>query len=372
MDLVDLVQTLTSPHPLDRYLELVRPTLTMREMRAEITHVRRTVPGSVTLTLRPSRQWKGHAAGQYVRIGVVIDGVRHARCYSPVNPESGRYRSLQLTVKAHPGGVVSQFLYRNAAVGMVVDLEPADGVFRLPESRPERVLLISGGSGITPVLSMLRTLADESYPGEVVFLHYAKSPEMVPHRAELDAIARRHANFRIELRHTSRSDSGVNRGDTDLPRAELVPVRRSGHFDYDELERVAPWFATAQTYVCGPRSLMAAVRTVYQAEQLDDRLHTEEFALSTAAIDAAQVHGTVHFTASGRSARNNGATLLEQAESAGLTPEYGCRMGICLSCTAVRRTGGTRNVRTGETDSDPDQPIQLCISAPLGDVEIDI
>ncbi|MGK8520116.1 ferredoxin reductase [Nocardia asteroides] len=369
VDLINLVQTLTSPHPLDRYLELVRPTLTVRDMRAEITHVRRSAPGSVTLTLRPTRQWKGHAAGQYVQIGVVIDGVRHTRCYSPVNAEGGR-RHIQLTVKAHPDGLVSQYLYRHAAPGMVVDLTPADGVFRLPEPRPERLLLISGGSGITPVLSMLRTLAEEEHPGEVVFLHYAKSPAVLPHRAELDAIAQRHPNFRVELRYPVRDLAA--QVDPRAPWVDLARPKAGGYFDYDELERVAPWFADAQTYVCGPRSLMDAVRTIYQAEQLEDRLHTEEFTLSVTPADAADAHGTVSFSASGVSAPNTGASLLEQAESAGLSPEYGCRMGICFSCTAVRRSGCTRNLRTGETDSDPDQPIQLCVSAPVGDVEVDI
>ncbi|MGW5378092.1 ferredoxin reductase [Nocardia sp. NPDC003999] len=372
VDLINLVQTLTSPHPLDRYLELVRPTLTVRDMRAEITHVRRSAPGSVTLTLRPTRHWQGHVAGQYVQIGVVIDGVRHTRCYSPVNPERRRDRHIELTVKAHPDGLVSQYLYRHAAPGMVVDLAPADGVFRLPESRPRRVLLISGGSGITPVLSMLRTLAAEDHSGEVVFLHYAKSPAVLPHRAELDAIAARHPNFRIELRYPHRMPDLAPRADSGAPWVDLARPKGSGYFDYDELERVAPWFADAQTFVCGPPSLMDAVRTVYQAEQLEDRLHSEEFTLSVAPVDAADAHGTVSFSASGVSADNTGATLLEQAESAGLTPEYGCRMGICFSCTAVRRSGCTRNLRTGETDTDPDQPIQLCISAPVGDVDIDI
>ncbi|MEV0251108.1 FAD-binding oxidoreductase [Nocardia sp. NPDC050712] len=369
VDLIDMVQALTTPHPLDRYLELIRPTLTARKLRAEVTHVRRSTPGSVTLTLRPTRQWRGHDAGQYIQLGVVIDGVRHQRCYSPVNPESRRDRHIQLTVKSHTGGLVSQHLYQHAAPGLVVDLEPAAGTFRLPTARPDRMLLISGGSGITPVLSMLRTLTSEGYQGPITFLHYAKSPVLVPHRAELDAIAQAHDNVRIELRYPGR------RAADDL---EPVTVRScteisgAGYFDYDELERVAPWFADAETFVCGPGALMAAVRKVYEAEQLDHRLHTEEFTLSLAPVDDSEVHGTVSFSASGVSAANSGATLLEQAEAAGLSPEYGCRMGICFSCTAVRRTGCTRNVRTGETGSDPDQPIQLCISAPVGDVEIDV
>lgn len=351
VDLIDLVQTLTTPHPVDRYLELVHPTLTVRQMRAEITEVDRSVPGSVTLTLRTPRRRRGHVAGQYVRIGVVIDGVRHTRCYSPIDAEGGADRRLRLTIKAHPGGLVSQHLYAHARPGDVVDLSPAEGAFLLPAQRPDRVLLISGGSGITPVLSMLRTLVAQRHQGEITFLHYARSPEQVPHRRELEELGRTQHRLRVELRYPQRGD---------------------GHFDYDELERVAPWFADAQTYLCGPPALMAAVRTVYEAECLGDRLHSEEFTLVTAPVDPDQAHGTVRFTASGVSAPNSGAALLDQAESAGLRPDYGCRMGICFSCTAVRRTGSTRDLRTGEIGSDQDQPIQLCVSAPVGDVDVEI
>ncbi|WP_280383703.1 ferredoxin reductase [Nocardia wallacei] len=423
MGLIDLVQTLTSPHPLDRYLELVRPTLTVRDMRAEITHVRRSAADSVTLTLRPTRQWTGHRAGQYVQIGVVIDGVKHTRCYSPVDPQGRRDRHLQLTIKAHPHGLVSRYLHRHAVPGMVVDLAPAAGTFALPDPVPERILLISGGSGITPVLSMLRTLADRGYPGSLVFLHYAKSPEAVPHRVELEDIAKRHNNFHIELRypscgvgerlgsagrdsgqehagitgehagitgehvaktgeHAGNSGQGAGRegaaGRPDAASAAdalwscAAPARPVGHFDYDTLEHIAPWFAAGETFVCGPGPLMDAVRRVYEAEGLGERLHTEEFTLSTVPMDAADITGSTTFSASGVRSENGGASLLEQAESAGLTPEYGCRMGICFSCTAVRRSGCTRNLRTGELEADDDQPIQLCINAAVGDVDIEI
>ncbi|MFF0493667.1 ferredoxin reductase [Nocardia sp. NPDC003482] len=366
--LIDLVQTLTSPHPIDRYLELVRPTLTLRDLRAEVIDVRRATPGSVTLTLRPNRQWSGHRAGQYVQIGVLIDGVKHTRCYSPVDPQGHRDRLVRLTVKAHEQGLVSRYLHRNAKPGMVVDLAPAAGSFALPDPRPDKILLISGGSGITPVLSMLRTLAAENHAGKVVFLHYAKSPEEVPHRGELDAIAQRHPNFRIALSYPS---LGLAEQLDGAPWSCAEPLV-SGYFDYDQLERVAPWFADAQTFLCGPPALMTAVRTVFEAENLTDRLHTEEFVVTTTPIDPDEVEGTTTFSASGVRSDNAGASLLEQAENAGLTPEYGCRMGICFSCTAVKRSGCTRDLRNGELHNDPDQPIQLCISAAVGDVDIEI
>ena len=243
---------------------------------------------------------------------------------------------------------------RNRVVGCnryEVDLSQAEGVFRMPDRRPDRVLLISGGSGITPVLSMLRTLVEQRHRGEITFLHYARSPEEVPYRSELEVLARRHPRLRVDMRYPERGDA---------------------HFGYDELERVAPWFADAQTYVCGPEPLMAAAREIHRAAGVEDRLHTEEFTLTLAPVAPGEAEGTVCFSGSGVSADNNGASLLEQAEAAGLTPEYGCRMGICFSCTAVRRSGSTRNLRTGEIDSEADQPIQLCVNAPAGDVDIDI
>jgi len=146
-----------------------------------------------------------------------------------------------------------------------------------------------------------------------------------------------------------------------------------GRFTRGHLETAAPWVRGAQTFLCGPPALMTAVRAVYEDLELDDALHTEEFTAAPADIpEDGEPCGTVTFSASGVDADNTGDVLLEQAEAAGLHPEYGCRMGICFSCTAVRRAGCTRNTRTGDIDSEPDQPIQLCINRPVGDVDIEV
>jgi ferredoxin-NADP reductase len=336
-----LAEALATPHGVDRYLELVHPMLTVRELRAVVVDVRRT-PGSVTLTLRPTWQWRGFTAGQFVRVGVCIDGRWHTRCYSPAG--SQHRRGIELTVRAHDDGLVSQYLYATARPGLTIRLSPAEGEFVLPTPRPPRVLLISGGSGITPVMSMLRTLADEAYAGDLAFVHYARRPIDVPYRAELDALAAAHPNLRVAMRHPA----------------------EHGRLDRAGLWGIAPWFAEAETFVCGPPALMAATSELIDGE----RLHTEEFVL--AAPTRGEAGGALPFARSGVTAANSGATLLEQAEAAGLSPEHGCRMGICFSCTKVKTAGCTRNVRTGETDSDPDHEIQLCISVPVGDVAIDL
>jgi ferredoxin-NADP reductase len=348
-----LLQALATPHGVDRYLELVNPALTVRELRAKITDVRQATPESLAITLRPTRQWQGFVAGQFVELALDIDGVRQRRCYSPCSSQYRDDGQFELTIKAHPNGLVSQHLYAAAQVGTVVGLSQAQGGFCLPDARPERVVLISGGSGITPVLAMLRTLCDEDYRGEVVFVHYTTGQHTLVHAGELARLAAKHSNVRIV-----RAFTGTTAGDL------------SGRFTPAHLHAVAPWFAGAQTYLCGPPGLMDSVRQCYSAVGAVSRLHTEEFTAPVSRARTGEAEGAVSFTESRITAPNDGSSLLQQAEAAGLTPAYGCRMGICFTCTTVKTNGCTRNLLTGELETDPDTEIQLCISAPVGDVAI--
>jgi ferredoxin-NADP reductase len=202
---------------------------------------------------------------------------------------------------------------------------------------------------------MLRTLCDEGFRGEVALLHYVRTAADLVYADELRVFAEKHANVTVRIAHT-----GDQAGDL------------QGRFTAEHLAAAAPWYANAETYVCGPASLMDAVHEHYAARGLDTRLHAESFTPPALVVDAADATGTVSFTRSDTSAENSGTTLLEQAEAAGLTPEYGCRMGICFSCTQVKRSGCTRNVLTGDLHTEPDEEIQLCISVPVGDVAVDI
>src|SRR5271168_3857710 len=176
----DLIDLLTGPHGVDRYTELVAPTWALGEARAKVVDVRRTTPRSVSLTLAPNGSFTSAysvKAGQYVNLTVDIDGRRHTRCYSPANAEGGR--NLELTIGHLDGGLVSNYLYERTRRGMVVGLAGVGGDFVLPAQRPRRILFVSGGSGITPVMAMLRTLVAEGYPQtagvEVAFVHYART-----------------------------------------------------------------------------------------------------------------------------------------------------------------------------------------------------
>ena len=183
----DLVNLLTGPHGVDRYTEQVDAAWTLAEGRAKVVDVRRDTPRSVTLVLAPNEAFTDTiTAGQYVNLTVEIDGRRHTRCYSPANAEGASH--LELTIGHHDGGLVSTHLYEHARRGMVVGLTGVGGDFVLPAQRPRRILFVSGGSGITPVLAMLRTLVNEGHAGEIAFVHYARNRAEACYHDELAAM----------------------------------------------------------------------------------------------------------------------------------------------------------------------------------------
>jgi ferredoxin-NADP reductase len=349
-----LLEALAAPHGVDRYLELIRPAWSLRETRAAVIEVRRQTAESVTLTLRPNENWKGFGTGQFVRLTVEIDGVRHARCYSPACSEHAPGR-IEITVKSHPEGKVSGFLNRAARPGMVVGLSAAEGDFILPKDRPERLLLISGGSGITPVMSMLRTLRDEGHAGAVTFVHYAPTRDHVIYGSELDEIARRHPNLRVAHAFTREAGGAL-----------------SGHLTREHLSLIAPDHRVAEAYVCGPPGLIESARRIWAEDGVEQLLHVESFLPPSLALASDRAEGSVSFAQARERVPNSGRSLLEQAEQAGLAPQFGCRMGICHTCTCRKAAGTVRNLVTGEVSNAEGEDIQICVSVPVGDVELDL
>ncbi len=336
----DLVNLLTGPHGVDRYTELLAPTWTRGEGRAKVVEVRRTTPRSVTLVLAPNDAFADTVkAGQYVNLAVEIDGRRHIRCYSPANTEGSSH--LELTIGQHDGGLVSTFLYERAHRGMVVGLSGVGGDFVLPAQRPRRILFVSGGSGITPVMAMLRTLVDEGHTGEIAFVHYARNSAEACYRDELAAMA----GVRVLHGYTRSAD-----GDLD------------GRFGPEHLAAAMP--SPDAVFVCGPTTLIDAV-----CEHCEN-VHSESFVPPTLDLPAASSGGRVSFADSGIEVADDGRSLLEQAESAGLTPESGCRMGICHTCTRRKTSGVVRNLTTGAVSTAPEEDVQICVSVPVGDVDI--
>jgi stearoyl-CoA 9-desaturase NADPH oxidoreductase len=349
-----LLDALAYPHGVDRYVELVRPLLLKHDVRAEVRDVRHQTPKSVTLTLAPNENWRGLRAGQFVGVSVEIGGVREMRPYSPAGSQHAADGALELTVSTHPEGKVSRHLRDHAHPGMIVGLTQAQGDFVLGDPRPERVLLISGGSGITPVMAMLRTLCDEDFAGEIGFLNYARSRELALYGAELAVLAERHQRLRVARGFTRGRGSAL-----------------AGRFGREHLHDAVSEHADAATFVCGPPALIEAVRALWAQDGLTAPA-VETFTPTALSFDTDGAEGTVSFAASGRQLANSGLPLLEQAEDAGLMPEHGCRMGICNTCSCRKTKGIVRNVVTGAISSAGEEQIRICVSVPAGDVVLDL
>jgi ferredoxin-NADP reductase len=339
------VDLLVGPHGIDRYLELIRPGLTVRDARAEVVDVRRQTARSVTLSLRPNEAWEGFRAGQFVSVGVEIDGVRRTRTYSPACSQYAD-GALELTVTAHPDGLVSQHLNAGIEPGTILHLGEARGDFTLPDARPEKLVLISGGSGITPVLSMLRTLCEEGHRGQIAFVHYSRTAADALYRLETQALAARHPN--VEVAYVATREGG-------------------GHLSADSLKALIGDLDGAQAAVCGPPALIEAAREIWPAGVL-----SETFTPPSLQLTGTTANGTLRLLRSDVTAPIAEGTLLEQVEAAGLSPEFGCRMGICHTCTCRKQAGAVRNVLTGEVSDEENEDIQLCISVPAGDVALEI
>ncbi|KJY28250.1 stearoyl-CoA 9-desaturase [Streptomyces sp. NRRL S-495] len=333
----------TTPLLPSDYLDLVGPLRAGADLRGRIEAVHPETGDAATVVIRPGRGWRGHTAGQYVRIGVDVDGTRLWRAYSITSPTDRRDGRITITVKAVPDGKVSNHLIRRAAPGTLVRLDQPTGDFVLPLSAPAKVLYLTAGSGITPVMGMLR---DTDFD-DVVMVHCAPKPQDVIFRSELhDLVAA--GKLRLTEVHT----------DAD------------GRLDIARLHELVPDWAERETWACGPAGLLDAAEDHWTGHGVRERLRTERFRPGIAVVGDG---GEVTFSATGRTVDADGATpLLAIGEEAGVLMPSGCRMGICFGCVTPLRAGAVRDLRTGEiTEAEPGVLIQTCVSAAAGPCDIE-
>jgi ferredoxin-NADP reductase len=352
-----LVAGMTSPRNIDDYLELVDPAWSVQGVRARVVALRDEAGGAVSLYLRPNELWRGFRAGQHVQLSVSHAGIRVTRCFSLSSaPEDDG--PVRLTIRIASKGAISHWVRNEAHVGSVVSLSQAMGSFVLPDPVPPRLLFISGGSGITPVLSMIRHLVATEYDGRIAWLHYARREVILGSEQASLAARCTWLQFRTHF--------------TDGPRS-MGP-----RFSREQLESFVPRWAESHSFLCGPPSLNEAAVALWTAAGLQNRLRTEHFTpppigpyLANDSFDATR--HSLFFVRSGRTVEGRAAaSLLEQAEAAGINPPYGCRRGICHTCTCRKLSGIVLNARTGAVSREPNEDIQLCVSAPRSDVSLDL
>ncbi|MGF2952272.1 ferredoxin reductase [Mycobacterium sp. THU-M116] len=343
---------ITTPLLPDDYLRLANPLWSARELRGRILQVRRETEDSATLVIKPGWGFSfDYQPGQYIGIGVPVNGRWRWRSYSLTSSpatRSGASRTVTITVKAMPEGFLSTHLVAGVEPGTIVRLDAPQGNFVLPDPAPRSILFLTAGSGITPVMSMLRTLSRRNQIGDVVHLHSAPTEAEVMFGAELAALAADQQGYRLRVRKT----------------------RIEGRLDLTELDREVPDWRERQTWACGPEGMLTQAEKVWSAARIGDRLHLERFAVAKAA--PAGAGGTVTFARSGRAVAADAATsLMEAGEGAGVQMPFGCRMGICQSCVVSLVDGHVRDLRSGR-EHEPGSRIQTCVSAASGDCVVDI
>ncbi|MGF6694431.1 ferredoxin-NADP reductase [Metapseudomonas resinovorans] len=335
---------------LDCLLRHVHPVLRLNRVFARVDARRWVADDMLALSLRTNGNALGWRPGQHVRLYLELDGVRQGRSYSlvAVQPD-GR---IELAVKRQAGGRLSSWLLDRLEVGAVLELDSAQGELDWPQDASS-VLLLAAGSGITPLLGLLRQALACGFSAPVTLLHYVRQRAQRAFSEELQALMARHPNVQVRW-----AISG------EAPKADEL----AGRFRADHLDGVPAHSALA----CGPHGFVADVHDWWQAAPRVGRLQVEAFTPPAPSIETGEAV-RLRFARSHQEVPGNSvANLLEQAEAHGLRPAHGCRQGICVGCTCQLLAGSVRDLRTGALTHGPGLPIRLCVSAPVGDVELDL
>ena len=339
----------TTPLLPDDYLKLINPLWTARELRGEVVDVRTETQDSASVTIKPGWGFSAdYQPGQYVGIGLRVDGRWHWRSYSLTSVPLRDKKLLTITVKATPEGFLSTHLVNGVKPGTIVRLAAAKGDFALPDPPPPKILFVSAGSGITPLMAMLRSLKARGQRPDIMHVHSAPSADSVIFHDELRELEATQPGYRLHLQLT----------------------KEDGKVEFERIDDLVPDWKERGTWACGPAPMLDAVEAVWNAAGRQHELHTERFAI--ARTDKGGEGGTVTFEISDKTIEIDGATsLLEAGEKVGIQMPFGCRMGICQTCVLPLESGYVRDFRSGDEHGAGDR-INTCVSTASGDCTLKI
>jgi stearoyl-CoA 9-desaturase NADPH oxidoreductase len=353
-----------APHLFDFWASRLHPTWSWERPLARIVARQAESSDTFTLLLQPNRHWRGFLPGQHLNISAEIDGIRVTRSYSLSDAPRADGR-IAITVKAIPDGKLSQHLCHTAKVGDVLDLGRAFGEMTLPETADGRWLFLAAGSGITPMMAMIRTQAAAGMPMPIALIYWARTRVELCFVDELRALAARQPSFRVDFITTREADDAAGYGRERIDTASLSTLAHDLHH--------------RRVFACGSDGFVAAARSA--AAERAVAFHAEAFtpplraALDDGLDGVLEDSGNVTITlaASGRTLDvPRGESLLTALEAAGLKLPSGCRMGLCNTCACGKRAGSTRHLHTGTTEHEPVSALRLCVNSARSDLILEI
>lgn len=365
-----------APDMLDFWLGKVNPLWSVQQPLAQIVARQAVGQDSVSLTLKPNRHVVWPAAGQHVSIGAVVAGRRVERSYSP-SPVADQPELMVITVKQVTGGRLSNWLYFQAQEGDILHIGQPFGEFYWPE--PEQpMLLLAAGSGITPMMSLLRQhlSPSSSWPTaqkrptrpplprkQSVQLHYWVSRrEQACFIDELLALQQHQPNFSLHLYVTQSSAQ--------------QPYEQHGRIQASQFAQQQD-LANSHVLACGPAGFVATAQQILQTQV--QSFQAEAFSpplISPASLQPDALAGQTVQISLQRQQRELtvpvGQSILAALEAEGITHPSGCRMGLCNTCACPKLSGSTQHLISGEQQHDENPALRLCVSAARSDLVLDI
>lgn len=295
--------------------------------------------------------------GQFLTVAVTVEGRAVKRSYS-IASSPCCHGWCEVTVKHARGGVVSAYLHGQAKVGDVLEASGPYGRFTFRGHEAPHVVMIAGGVGITPLMSSIRFLTDQSWMGDIWLIYACPRLDGMIFREELDYLAKRHRNLHVTL--------VLN----DEPSAAWAGAR--GFVTPDLLKQAVPDLGSRRIHVCGPPPMMEAVKkALAQLGVAPDHVHSELFLTPevkpTPKAEAAPAvaEATCSFSRSGKKAPlPPDRTVLEAAEEVGIAIDYSCRQGFCGVCKVKLVAGHvSMEVEDGLTAADKAAGLVLACQA---------
>jgi len=352
-------------------IQMIVPQWTTDAYRAQVVEIRDEMADMYTLVLKPQtglidRQWPAFVAGQFIELMVEKDGARTLRCFS-ISSSPAYYQKtglIELSIRIQQQGRITPWIRQQLEPGSLVNISQAQGDFVLPEAmlysqKTEKLLLIAGGSGITPFRSMLqqqainKSMSESSPQLDIHLLYYSRDDQQVAFQQELEQLQQDYQNLTISF----------------------VDSEKEGFINSQHLQSFCADYAQRTAFICGPSPMIQQARKVLaELDVANDKINFEFFGAAPIEIENSE-QGVVLFQASEKtlvSEKEKTNTLLEQAEEMGIKPVSGCRIGVCHQCICKKKSGVVFNTRTQEYSDTGSEEIQLCISVAQGDVVLDL
>ncbi len=345
--LSSLADTVIDQHAANFWLQKFNSLWSINQALGKIVQKENSAQNMMSLTIQVNRHFKMGQAGQHHPIFVEVNGVRYERSYSLTQLDA---QHVLLSVKKVEQGKVSSWLVEHAQVGDILEFGQPYGDMLLPK-QAQAMVLLAAGSGITPMLSLLKALSktDRMTQAPIRLLYWVREYADVAFKARFEKLAEQYPNFSFQVFYTQEKDAGERLNQKHLALLENIE--------------------NSVVYACGPSGFVA------QAEQLF--AHAQSFkseAFSMSPVENSDI-GFVNITLRKSNkvvAIPKGQSILTSLEQQNIKPTHGCRMGICNKCVCNKVEGSTKNLVNGGQNSEPGNLLKICVNSAQSDLVIDL